>query len=360
MNQDDQGLRELLHRAAPDLGTLRPPTPLGRAGRCPPTRLVAIAAAVAVVVAVAITIAVTRPNGHNQHARPADTPTPVTIHGTAALRHLVRHTPCPAPKGTSSITRAQLAAFPAVAAVTCTEVERTIPHQGEWSVLIKKASSTGITALKHAFELPDSPRPTGQVACLDVLIIGAPVLFVDAQGHYVVPRYPIDHTCNRPLPATLHAVNRQPWHAISTKKLQQQQTPAELAAGCSDKIKNVVALDVHFGIDASPGGPVFTYHPHAQLRACIYRASPRDDQVGDFVRGIHFTPHQSAQLRAALTGPGTTNNSCPSQDTFAAIATRGGDSIYLELGGCWRLQRDEPHVTLGTANPNIIKQLLGI
>lgn len=360
MSSDEQMLRALLQRAAPEMGELRPPAAIGRAARPHRVRLVAVIGAVAAVATVAVVVAVSRPDGPGHGAVPAATRPPGNVEGTSALRRLVERTPCPPPKHSPVATRAELAAFPAVAAVTCRYDERTYPHDGQWSVLIKKASATSVEELKRAFERPDVPAPGHDVACTDVLIRGAPVLFVNAAGDYVVPRYPIDHTCEHPLPATLHAVDRQPWKAISTTRLQQERTPAELAAGCADRIKNVVALDVRFGTDSSAGGPVFAFHPHVSLTACIYRVSAHDTEVGNFVRGLHLYGRQSAELRQALTGPGPAGQTCPAQDTFAAISTRGGDTVYLELGGCWRLERDEAHVTLGTADPAIVSRLLDL
>jgi hypothetical protein len=360
MSSDEQAVRELLQRVAPDLGQLSPPAAMRRAARPHRARLVAVVGAVTAVVTLAVVIALNQPDSPGKTAAPAASRAPGQVEGTSALRQLVSRTPCPPPKHTPLATRAELAGFPAVAAVTCSYAERTYPHDGQWSVLIKKASATGVEQLKDAFERPDVAAPRKGVACASVLIVGAPVLFVNAAGDYLVPRYPIDHTCEHPLPFTMQAVDHQPWKAISTTRLQQDRTPAELAAGCADRIKNVVGLDVRFGIDPSPGGPVFTYHPHASLTACIYHVSAHDAEVGDFVRGVHLTAAESAQLRQALTGPGPTSQTCPTQDTFAAISTRGGDTVYLELGGCWRLERDEAHVTVGTANPATVSRLLDI
>jgi hypothetical protein len=256
-------------------------------------------------------------------------------------------------------TRAQLAAFPAVAAVTCSYAERTYPGQGEWSVRITRASATRIAKLKAAFLRPDA-RSRGTVVCFGVLITGAPVLFVDAAGRYIEAAYPIERTCGQPLPATLRAVGRQPWHPVASTRVHQDRTPAEVATGCADRIKDVVGLDVQFGVSASPGGPVFTYHPQALLTACIYFRSPRDPEVGDFVRGVRLDGRQSDELRASLTGPGPTGRSCAAQDAFASISTRGGDTVYLELGGCWRLHRDDAHAALGTADAAVVRRLLNL
>jgi hypothetical protein len=280
-------------------------------------------------------------------------------YSVSALRRLVADAPCPPPRAVRAASRAQLGAFDAVAAVSCGEAERTYRGAGEWTVAIRRASASGIPALQRAFERPDRFDPPNTI-CAAVLIAGAPVLFVDPHGHYLVARYPVEHPCGHPLDGVLRAVHQHAWTVVSTSKVRQQRTAAELGAGCDPQLKNMVAIDLQFGNAPSPGGPVFTYRPHSLLDACIYRVSPADLDLGNFVRGIHFDASQSAQVRAALTGPGDTTRSCPAEKTFAWIVAPGSnDGVFLELGGCWRLQRDQAHVTLGTASdPATLARLL--
>ena len=242
--------------------------------------------------------------------------------------------------------------------MTCTLAERTY-HDGEWSVWIRKASGGGIAQLKQSFEQPDrfDARTT---VCAAVLIVGAPVLFLDHRGHVLVARYPSEHPCGQPLGSVMRSVAKHTWTVVATVKARQQFTAKELAAGCYAQVKDMVSIDVQAGTGLSRGGPVFTHDPHGLLNACIYRVTGGQPALGSFVRGIHFNAHQSAQLRAALTGTGRLGP-CPSENTFAYILTKGAnDSVFLELGGCWRLQRDQAHITLGSAtDPALLARLLG-
>jgi hypothetical protein len=282
----------------------------------------------------------------------------ISAGSASALRRLVAKVPCPPVGRVMAASRADLAAFDPVAAVTCEETDRTYPGDGRWLVSVHRASWSGVTALQRAFERQD--RFDRHVkACLDVLVVGPPVLFVDRRGHYLVARYPREHPCTRPLQSTLRSVERHRWTVVSTTRIRQQATAVEVTAGCDAHGKNMLTIDVGSGIRPSPGGPVFT-HDHARLKACIYRVSVNSAEVDNFVRGVRFDARQSASLRAALTGPGRTSSSCPSERTFAWISNRDGTEgfqIPIELGGCWRLERGDG--TLGSAsNPATLRQLL--
>jgi hypothetical protein len=237
--------------------------------------------------------------------------------------------------------------------MTCTETERTY-RDGEWTVAIRRASADGIAGLKREFERPDRPgRPNA--ICAAVLFVGAPVLFVDRDGRFLRARYPIDHTCDQPLESVVKAVAAHHWITVATTKVRQQFTRAELAAGCPGQMKNMVAIDLEMGMGKSHGGPVFTYFPNARLGACIYRVSTAHPDLGSFVRGIDFNARQSAKLRAGLNGPGDTPGPCPPVSRFAWIFPKGSNSgVFLQLGGCWRLQRDQAHETLGSASQSAI------
>lgn len=295
-------------------------------------------------------------NAH--HGRPSPRARPV-VYSVSTLRRLVAHDPCPLLTRVPVASRAQLAAFSAVAAVTCTEAERTY-RDGEWTVVVRKASASSIASLQREFERPDRPgRPNA--LCAAVLIVGAPVLFIDRAGRFVRVRYPIDRTCDQPLESVMKAVAAHRWITVATTKVKQQFTRAELAAGCPGEMKNMVAIDLRAGMSKSRGGPVFTYDPTALLDACIYRVAAANPEIGRFVRGIHFDARQSAQLRAALTGPGRIPGRCPAASRFASIVPKDSNfGVFLELGGCWRLQRDQARETLGSASDSaLLARLLG-
>lgn len=277
----------------------------------------------------------------------------------SALRQLVARVPCPPSGRLRAASRAELAAFAPVAAVTCEETDRTYRGDGRWLVSIHKASWSGVTALQRDFERQD--RFDRHVRwCLDVVVLGPPVLFVDRRGHYLFARYPLEHPCVQPLPSTLRSAERHRWTVVATTRIRQEATAAEVAARCDAQGKDMVAIDVGYGIRPSRGGSVFP-RDHVPLKACIYRVSAHDAGVGNFVRAIRFDARQSASLRAALTGPGDTSSSCPSESTFAWLVNRDsteGFQIPIELGGCWRLERGDGTLG-GGSDPATLGRLLG-
>lgn len=355
MTGDETALRELLQRATPELGSLKPPATLNPAPQRSRAKLIAVAAAVVVVATISITIGITRPDGGRRSSAPT-TPSVHRLDHPAQLRRLVGDTPCPAPRGTPAATRSELAAFPAVAAVTCTWSQRTYAGDGQWNILIKKASAEQIWQLKAAFDMPDLPN--SHTGCLDVAIFAPPLLFVDAHGRYLQPRYPIDHTCDQPVMTTIDAVRSHNWPTVvDITRLAQVRTQAEVAFGCAAGLKKLIDLEP--GRDSAHGGPVFTAHPGARLTVCIFHRS-HDPYSGDFVRGMRLSTAKSVQLANALTGAATTSSTCTSQRTFAVIYAARGDSVFLELGGCWRMLRDDRPATMGTATGSTVTQLLGL
>lgn len=141
---------------------------------------------------------------------------------------------------------------------------------------------------------------------------------------------------------------------LSVRRDRQQFTEAELTSHCSPAYKNMIYLDTKFRIGTSAGGAVLTRKPNDRLRACFYRAPATDLEVGRFVRGEAFDVAQSRRLRAALTGPGP-HRSCPPQREFAVIATSRDHNVTVELGGCWRVLRDDG---FGTAVASVVRRVL--
>ena len=170
-------------------------------------------------------------------------------------------------------------------------------------------------------------------------------------------RFPRDR-CGQPQADALDAARGLAWRDIGVRKIKQQVTAAELAAHCGPAFKDLIHIDDQFGTDLSRGGPVFRFHHPDVLHACIYREG-RDPEVGQFVRGVPLDAAQSRRLRSALTGAGVPASGCSPQSRFAVISV-SGDYVVVELGGCWRVQRDEAHVTLGTADPSVLRRLLGV
>jgi hypothetical protein len=296
-----------------------------------------------------------RPPGHDnaQVAQPRAA-------GRLDLAELTADAPCPFAVGTKPATRADLEKFHAVAAFSCTESQRTFAGEGEWTVETRQATADGIAALVSAFDQPDRSQPPSgapsNFACAGVAY-GLMLTLVDADGHLLVPTAPTD-VCGEPLQSVVRAVDRLHWQTIGTRRLQQVATPEALAAGCIMHVKDMPVIDGQSSIGTSRGGPVLTTRPDASLDVCVYRTGT-DPTVGTFTRGVQLDDVDSARLRSALTGAGPTH-SCIDQPDFATVTARGGGTVYLELGGCWRLERDGARITLGSASdPRLVEQLLG-
>lgn len=346
------------------------PADAGRGKR--PIRL-SLAAAV-LVAGVAVTIALVRPDGHGKPlAGSTEGSQSTTALSPVDLKSVTANVPCSS-ASTSPVTREALRAFPAVAAMYCTQERRVYPGDGEWQVEVRYGSISDISAFKAVFEEPDRPLippsaiPSGEsFACATSSIYLAPVTFVDAGGDSILAPIPKDSQCGKPLPEVIAAEQHQPWTELTVTKLEQTKPQSEVAndnaaaaAGCASQWKNEIAMYTSLGATpyTSPGGPVLTYQPDAPLHVCIYRTQPGGDPIaGMFVRGLSLDASDSSRLRGALTGPGP-NGTCPTQDTFAVIRTPNGGYVNVELGGCWRVKRDGARLTVGSADSVVVRSML--
>lgn len=310
----------------------------------------ASAAIFVAVVAVGLGVVPWRARSHPSASLPtgpASSAVPVTA---GELSQLTRRAPCPPAANAGRATRAQLRAFHAVAAVRCVEREQTYPD-GEWTVIVREASQSRINALAAGLDKPDAPRTSGP--CAAVLIGTPPLVLVDVVGQYLVPTFPRD-ACGQP-EASL--ADLPVWQIMSTQRLRQQRTAAQIANHCQPAWKNEVYLDGQAGAQASPGGPVFTDPAASVLYVCLYQAPAADLSVGAYVRGLTLSADGARQLRAALSGADA-GGSCAPQRQFAVIGTASGPWVNVELGGCWRVQR--PDNAIGTAQPQLVRALLGL
>lgn len=275
------------------------------------------------------------------------------------LDRLTKSMPCPQSITKRPASRAELRAFHAVAAFTCSDSVKTFPDDSKWSVEIRKATKSGIRPLVHAFDQP-SRSATGP-ACGGPGIAWPPLLLIDSAGDYLVPPEPTDG-CGAPLTSVTQALNAVRWKTIAQHKKQLIASGPALAAGCDMQVKNVLYVSSLGGMPPpSSGGAVFTLHPNARLKVCEYHSSAGHMEIGTFTRGMTLDSAASEQLRRSLTGAGPTSNAhCDSQRDFAVITAGDGDHIYLELGGCWRLEREHNgKARIGIANsPQTVTKLL--
>lgn len=274
-----------------------------------------------------------------------------------SLESLTRSAPCTPPRHVVRGDRRRIVAFHPVAAVRCTDAERRYPHEGEWTVSIRQATGKGIADLVSALDQPDRKAPKDQI-CTSVFIATPSLVLVDAGGHHLYPRFPLDE-CHQPQGRARDQVDGMQWRTILIRRERQQFTQAQLDSHCAPAWKNELYYDARFNASRSSGGPVFTFHPHAPLHACLFHTSAAAIDMGKFVGGRTLNAAQSDRMRAALS-LGAPSGSCPAQRDFAVIATSPGDSVNVELGGCWRVHRDAGPGTVGGADATAIRDLLSL
>jgi hypothetical protein len=245
--------------------------------------------------------------------------------------------------------------FHAVTAVACVEGFRTYPGQGQWEVISRKVAVSGIPNWQRYFERPDDqnfpPKNAGCTANLVVLLV--PV-FVDSQGHTLVPRTPVDR-CGHPLGlAPGEKRLRVRWRTVRVRRIRQTISAAAVAANCPMKWGNSVAWS---GPPRdSSGGPLFNVAPKS-VRVCVFRTKADQISLGHFIRGFRLDPSRTRRLLRALTGAGP-RRGCAKQRTFAVVIASAGSVANVELGGCWRV--DRPDRLAGTANRAVARAILRV
>ena len=262
---------------------------------------------------------------------------------------LTKNVPCPGnsphPVGPKSVRR-----FHAAAAVSCVDTFGTYPHSGQWEVLVRRVAVGSVAGLQRYFERPSRHHvPKGEI-CPDVLIATLVPVLVDARGNWLLPTTPRDG-CGQPLaggPPNVH------WHVVSVRKVRLLVTAKALAADCPIKMGNTVAWagPPH---DAHAGTPLFDRTPQ-KVRVCVFRTPAGNFATGHFVRGFRLDAARTRRLLGALGGPGP-RRGCPKQRNFAVVGGGPRLGAVVELGGCYRVER--PDRTAGTANPSVIREMLG-
>jgi hypothetical protein len=275
----------------------------------------------------------------------------------ATLDDIAKSAPCDRVTSASHLAGADtVAAFPAVAVVDCRTEVKSYPGEGEWAVLVREVTADGLLPLMSALTQPDEEGPAGETACAAVGYGPLTILLADRAGTYLHPRAP-QTSCGAPRPAVLSAISGLTWHIVSTTRIDQLRTEPSITNGCEMGWKNETAIYAANAHD-SRGGPVFTADADTPLHVCLYRVAD-DPQAGEFERGITLDGSDSRRLRDALTGPSPAAG-CAAQDSFAVIRD-GGQWVNVELGGCWRLIRENDNpVTYGTADAEEVKKLLGL
>jgi hypothetical protein len=318
------------------------------------------AAATAVVAALVVAgvtvgaVAIARGGGDDQHRAPVTALTPRADATTDPVA-LTADVPCPnRPEArVDPPTPEELAAFKAVTAVVCGYGYIRNATEGEWDTRVRRVATSSVADLQAAYELPDESLTNG--ACTDDLRIPPAIILVDADGHWVFPVAPSDQ-CRKPRPELEAALKALVWQDVWEHKIDQLSTPEAVAANCSMRWKNENWMYADLGAShPGPGGPVKYFDP-ATAHVCLYKSSADDFEVGDFQRGVKLDQRQAQKLVDALTGAGPTGD-CPNVAEFAVVQSDIGDSLNVELGGCWRVNREGG---TGTADASVVRNILGL
>ena len=91
-----------------------------------------------------------------------------------------------------------LGRFHAVTAVSCVARTHIYPGHGRWEVEIRRIAVSSVAELQRYFERPDRPKLPQGGFCDDVARFVLVPTFVDGNGHWLVPRTPVD-ACGEPL-----------------------------------------------------------------------------------------------------------------------------------------------------------------
>ena len=311
--------------------------------------VVAVAGAVVAALAVALLVVALRDTGHSPAGgRVALHQSLTDVAGKAPCASLVRD---PQPAGRDAVRR-----FRTAAVVNCRTVERTFPGQGQWQVLVRQVAVRDLAPLLRALVRPDEQSPTAG-ACPAIGYLPLTILLADGNGHYLHPRAPLT-PCGAPQPQTLRAVAHLQWRTVSTVKVRQLVTPAALASGCAMGWKNELVL-LGPTLPRSAGGPVELGGVNDPLTACLYRRAGEPD-VGTFQRALRLTGTRATELRAALSH-GAPTGTCAPQPDFVVVRSTGGAWVNVELGGCWRVLRNDQHPNgYGGGDAAAISRLLAL
>jgi len=182
---------------------------------------------------------------------------------------------------------------------------------------------------------PSVPAHKNQ-ACPAILLLVPWFVLLDAHGHAVGPRVPID-SCHQPQRETLDALQALTLPTVAEKPIRRVASAGSISTGCSQQWKHELAVEA----PDRQGLPAGSAQLQAPFRVCIYEvpAGHKDDElpVGDFVRGAVLEKAASAQLCWAVHDQPA--NSCGAHSTRFAVLMNvdSGDVSYVEMDGCFRV-----------------------
>ncbi|MDX6229817.1 MAG: hypothetical protein QOI76_3207 [Frankiales bacterium] len=294
---------------------------------------------------------------------------------TSAAHPVSITTPCQAtddPTGSVPATKPLAADFKPTQAFLCVDGSRAYPGDGSWSVLLGQRLTGDlqplIQALRHPAELTrltPSAGPGGALggsACAYSYLATPTIVLYDAAGTAVRATFPRDD-CGQPRPAVSAALAALHRTTIQVLKLRQEQTQAQTLSakaaakvGCQPQWKDEFSMAALASV-LSAGAPISWQT--AEVTACLFADNGSDPTVGDFVAGRRLTAADREKYLIAVGLPGH-QGTCATDHREFVVFTSGHGYASVEVGGCWRVQRQDGGVgSLGSANGALVQELVG-
>jgi hypothetical protein len=236
------------------------------------------------------------------------------------------------------------ASFVPVAVLRCVTSDQQIPGKGEWETATLERADTNLAPLIAALRHPSGRRIPGMM-CPAIAMVAPQLVLVGRDGTALWPLLPLTG-CGLVQSGVLGALSGLSWQQESVRLIAQLQTQQEVASGCTPQFTNPFTM--YGPLRPSAGGTVFPAVP-SSLRICAY-SSGGTTSAPQFTGSATVTGSAEQQLLAGLSGAGQATVCTQPEPGFAVIGGPGspatsitpdGGLIYVELGGCHRVLRDE-------------------
>jgi hypothetical protein len=249
------------------------------------------------------------------------------------------------------------ASFVPVAAIRCVTGYQTIPGKGQWLTATLERADKNLAPLAAALRRPPG-RNVPDAICPDIAMVPPQFVLISGDGKMIMPRLPLTG-CGLVAQQVLAALSALPWQKVSVRLVSQTQTQQEVATGCAPQYRDPFAM--YGSLRASPGGSVFGTTP-ASLQVCVYNSGGAAS-TPQFIRAATVTGATETALLAGLSGAGRATVCTLPRPMFAVVGAQGSPTIYVELGGCYRVLRYESEggglmgLSIGQATPGAVETI---
>ncbi len=247
------------------------------------------------------------------------------------------------------------ASFAPAAALRCVSGYQLIPGKGQWQTATLERADAFLAPLIAALRRPSEQR-SPRMVCPEIAMVPPQVALIGQDGKAIMPTFPL-MGCGQVQPQVLGALSALSWHKVSVRLIAQVQTQQEVASGCTPQYRDPFAM--YGTLSPSAGGTVLPALP-ASLRICVYNSGSGAAGTPRFVRAATVTGAAERDLLAGLSGAGRATQCTLPGQMFAVIGGTGSPLIYVELGGCHRVLRNDSQagglmgMTMGQATPGAV------